>query len=59
MAIAAGTLIPCCMAKAEAMPARAMMEPTDRSMPPVRMTNSSPNATMATNETCLETRKRL
>ncbi len=32
-----------------------MMEPTERSMPPVRITNSSPKATMATNEICRET----
>ena len=38
------------------MPASAMTEPTDRSIPPVRITNSSPRATIATNEICRDTR---
>ena len=38
------------------MPLKPTVEPTERSIPPVRITNNSPNATIATNEICRETR---
>ena len=48
--IARGTGRPSCMQRAETRPAKAIVAPTDRSMPPMMITRLSPSDTMASQE---------
>jgi hypothetical protein len=48
-----------CMTMAQTIAASAMVEPTERSMPPVMITSVTPSVTMPTNEKFLATFARL